>query len=250
MAFGPAEVDQRVERRARRPAGVEHVVDEQDLAVVDREGDLGAAHERLRPDGVAHQVVAIERDVERAGRHVVAGDVLERAGHAPGDRHAARAHADQGQIFDAFVAFDDFVGDAGEGAADAVRIHDEAGMCTSLRPHRTAVKESAIIPDSAMRTAILRECELLHRAVRPALFCPRRRARPRLDDGGAPPAGSLIERAARPSSSHLRPPHSAPTGVRPRRSTIRSGLPRGSTSGHGGRRRGRRSASASPRSAP
>ena len=35
--------------------------------------------------------------------------------------HAARTDADQRQIFDAFVAFDDFVGDAGEGAAAAAR---------------------------------------------------------------------------------------------------------------------------------
>ena len=69
----PAELDQRVERRANRPAGVEHVVDQQDPLVVDRERNLGAADDRLRADGVAHQVVAIERDVERAGRHVVRG---------------------------------------------------------------------------------------------------------------------------------------------------------------------------------
>jgi hypothetical protein len=36
---------------ADRPARVEHVVDEQDLAVVDRERDLGAADDRLRADG-------------------------------------------------------------------------------------------------------------------------------------------------------------------------------------------------------
>ena len=45
-----AEVDQRVERGADRPPRVEHVVDEQDLAIVDRERDLGAADDRLRPD--------------------------------------------------------------------------------------------------------------------------------------------------------------------------------------------------------
>ena len=49
----PAEVDERVERGANRPARVQHVVDEQDEAVVDRERDVGAADHRLRPDGVA-----------------------------------------------------------------------------------------------------------------------------------------------------------------------------------------------------
>ena len=58
------------------------------------------------------------------------------------DVHTARAHANQRQIFDAFISFDDFVGDSGEGAANAVRIHDSRGHDTSLRPRRTAVKES------------------------------------------------------------------------------------------------------------
>ena len=88
-------------------------------------GNLGAPHERLRPDGMAHQVVAIERDVERAGGDVVAGDLAQAARQAAREVHAARTHADQGEVFHASVAFDDFVGDAGEGAADPVRIHDD-----------------------------------------------------------------------------------------------------------------------------
>src|SRR6185436_6953442 len=64
------------------------------------------------------------------------------AGEAPRNGNAARTHADKRQIFDAFVSFDDFVGDSSEGAADAVRIHDSRRHGTSLRPRRTAVKES------------------------------------------------------------------------------------------------------------
>ena len=90
----PAEVDERVERRANRPARVEHVVDEQDQPVVERERDFGPPDDRLRPDGVAHQVVAVQRDVERAGRHVDAGKLPELRGEPLGDRHAAGADAD------------------------------------------------------------------------------------------------------------------------------------------------------------
>ena len=36
------EVHQRVERGAHRAAGVEHVVDQHDLALVEREADVGA----------------------------------------------------------------------------------------------------------------------------------------------------------------------------------------------------------------
>src|SRR6185436_1524174 len=64
------EVDQRVQRGANRPPGVEHIVNEQNHPVVDVEGNVGAADQRLRADGLAHQVVAIQRDVERAGGYV------------------------------------------------------------------------------------------------------------------------------------------------------------------------------------
>jgi hypothetical protein len=38
--------------------------------------------------------------------------------------NAAGTDADQGKVIDAFVSFDDFVGDAGEGAGNSIRIHD------------------------------------------------------------------------------------------------------------------------------
>ena len=44
-----------------------------------------AADDRLRPNRVPHQVVPVERDVERAGRHVVAVDLAQRARQAPRD---------------------------------------------------------------------------------------------------------------------------------------------------------------------
>ena len=55
--------------------------------------------------------------------------------------HAPRTHANEGHLFDPFVAFDDFVSDSGKGATDPVRIHDGRHV-TSSRPRRTAVKES------------------------------------------------------------------------------------------------------------
>ena len=75
-----------------------------------------------------HQIVAIEGDVERAGRHVVAGDFLQAAREASGDVHAARTHADQREVINAFITLDNFVCDAGEGAGDAVRVHDDGGL--------------------------------------------------------------------------------------------------------------------------
>ena len=75
------------------------------------------------PTGVAHQVVAIERDVERAGRHVVAVDFLERAGEPPGERHAARADPDERQLVEAAVALENLVRDARQRARHAIGVH-------------------------------------------------------------------------------------------------------------------------------
>src|SRR5204862_135364 len=80
-------------------------------AIVDRERKLGAPHDRLRPDRLPHQVVAVERDVERAGGDLVAVDAVQRVRDPPRQRHAARANADQRQIAGAAIAFEDFVGD-------------------------------------------------------------------------------------------------------------------------------------------
>ena len=114
--LGPAEIGQRIERGARRPAGIEHVVDEHDGAAVDRERNFGLAHQRRDADGRAHQVVAIERDVERADRDLFAGDLAQVGGDALRDRHTAAAHADEREIGKTAIVFEDFVGDSRERA--------------------------------------------------------------------------------------------------------------------------------------
>ena len=120
-----AEVDQRVERGANRPPGVEHIVNEQNHPVVDVEGNLGAPDERLRADGLAHQVVAIQRDVERAGGHVGIRDAIELHGNPSRQRDAALADADERQVIDAAVALDNLVGDARERSRHAVGVHHD-----------------------------------------------------------------------------------------------------------------------------
>src|SRR5262245_30864015 len=108
-------IDERVEGCANRPSGIEHVVDEQDQLAVYGERNLGLPDDRLRADGgrrVAAEVVAVERDVERAARHVVAGDVVNGFGDAPRQRDTARADADESDFFDSAVAFENFVRDS------------------------------------------------------------------------------------------------------------------------------------------
>jgi hypothetical protein len=116
---------------ADRPAGVEDVVDQQNPPVVDRERDVGALDDRLRADRMAHQVVAVERDVERAGRHVMAADLLDAPRQPAGERHAPAADADQRQLLDPAMALDDLVRDPGQGLAHAIAVHHKGHGGTS-----------------------------------------------------------------------------------------------------------------------
>src|SRR5207302_473548 len=85
-------------------------------------------------------VVAIQRDVQGAARYFVTGNLLERFRDAPGQRHAARADADEDHFFNTGIAFEDFVRDSREGASHAARIEDNSHAFTSLRPRRAALK--------------------------------------------------------------------------------------------------------------
>jgi hypothetical protein len=120
---GPPEINQGVERRADGSARVQHIVDQEDFPVVDGKRDLGAPDERLRSNGVAHQIVAIERDIKRAGRHVVAVDFLECAGDAPRQRDPAGPDAHQRELVQPAVAFENLVRDARQHARHAVGVH-------------------------------------------------------------------------------------------------------------------------------
>ena len=66
----PAEVADRVQRRADGPAGEQDVVDQDDLGAVDVERDLGPAQDR--PAVALAEVVAVERDVDGADGDLVA----------------------------------------------------------------------------------------------------------------------------------------------------------------------------------
>jgi hypothetical protein len=55
----------------------------------------------------------------------VPGDLAQAARQSACEMVASGPHPDQGKIFNASIAFQDFVGDAGKGAADPVRIHDD-----------------------------------------------------------------------------------------------------------------------------
>ena len=115
----PSVVDERVHRRPDGPTGEEHVVNEHQDSVIDREWDRRLAHHRR----VAHpgQVVAIEGYVDRAEWDLDAFVGADRFAKASRKRVAARAYADDRETGKVAVALHDLVADPGKGAAHVVR---------------------------------------------------------------------------------------------------------------------------------
>src|SRR5439155_772772 len=123
------EVDEGVERGADGPAGEEDVVHEDDDLALDREGDVGAADHRRAADA---EVVAVERDIEGADRHRGAVDLGDLGREPVGERDAARAEADEGELGGATVLLEDLVGDAGESPVER-RLVEYLGLLAEPR---------------------------------------------------------------------------------------------------------------------
>jgi hypothetical protein len=115
---GPPVVNECVHRRADGASGEQHVVDENDDLVVDREVQRRLADDRRVAD--AGQVVPVEGDVERTERD---GRVLvrtDRVAKADGQDVAARTDTDDGETGEFAVAFNDLVRDPRDGATNIV----------------------------------------------------------------------------------------------------------------------------------
>ena len=112
----PAEVHQRVHRGADRAAREQHVVHQDDRLAGDVERDPGFVD--LGGLGLQPDVVAVERDVQDADRHVRALDLCDLGGEAPRQVIPAVRDPDQRQPSGALVSLDDLVGDARERPAD------------------------------------------------------------------------------------------------------------------------------------
>src|SRR5215213_3951912 len=114
-AIGAPVVEQRVDRRADRASRVEDVGHEDAGHPLEREV------ERRRPnDGLCVQrclaaadldVVAVERDVERAVRDVRTGAFCDQPAQALRDRHASRLDADERHALELRIRLDDLVRD-------------------------------------------------------------------------------------------------------------------------------------------
>ena len=128
-AVGPPVLEERVDRRADRAAGVEDVVDEDHGATLELEVELRVAHERLRAArrlARAHvDVVAVEGDVELAEGELLARALLDQPAQTLRDRDAARVDADERDRVEILVALDDLVRDARERPADGLVVEQD-----------------------------------------------------------------------------------------------------------------------------
>ena len=70
-------------------------------------------------------VISVEGEIKGADGDFSLLEKLDVAGEAMGEGNAASAHTDEDEGIGGLVLLDDFMGNAGEGAADVIRAHDD-----------------------------------------------------------------------------------------------------------------------------
>ena len=103
----PAVIEQRIERGANRAAGVQDVVDQNNVLALHRKRDVGRAHHRLDIDG--RQVVAVQVDVQDAGRNLTAFECLDLSRQPLRQRNAPAADADERELIEVLGLLEYFV---------------------------------------------------------------------------------------------------------------------------------------------
>jgi len=138
----PAEIHQTVECGADCPAREQNVVHQHDSAAVDGKRNTGLLEDGLWADG--GQIIPIEGDIERSDRRLAAGDRLDPRLQPKRQRHAARTNSDQCEVVEIAVSLDDLVGDAGNGAADLLRIENDhaSGLSHETQSLRRRTKKT------------------------------------------------------------------------------------------------------------
>src|SRR5580692_1470481 len=115
-ALGPPEVEEAVHGGANGAAGVKHVVDEDEIHLVDAEADVGRLQNGLGRD--FREIVAIESNVEGADGNVDAIDAAHGFGDALGQRYAAAADAYRSEVFRDAAFLDNLMGQTAQSAVD------------------------------------------------------------------------------------------------------------------------------------
>ena len=128
-AIGAAVVEERLDRRPDRPAGVEDVVDEDDGTALERKIEAGGADQRLcvqRRLAAAHlDVVAVEGDVDGAELDLLSGELGDQVPQALRERDAAGVDADERDSLELGIGLDDLVGDPRQAALDRLGVEQD-----------------------------------------------------------------------------------------------------------------------------
>jgi hypothetical protein len=139
-AGGTAVVEQRLDRGANRPPGIEDVVDEDARHSLEREVQLRGADERLgvlgRLSAADLDVVPVKGDVDGAECELIVREVGDQPAQAVCERDAARVDADEGNLFQVGITLDDLVRDPGERPVDRLAV--EENLLAGSRPDQGA----------------------------------------------------------------------------------------------------------------
>ena len=106
----PAALEERLDRGANRPAGVEHVVHEHTRRSAEIEVHRGRVDDGLL--GTGDDVVPVEGDVDGTERDLLPAPLLDQTGEPLRERDAAGMDADERQAAEVVVALDDLMRDA------------------------------------------------------------------------------------------------------------------------------------------
>jgi hypothetical protein len=119
-------IEERLDGRANRASGVEHVVDEDDGLAFERKVECRRAHDRLRMPGSGPtpnlDVVAVEGDVDRAEIWRRACALFDQPSQTVRERHTTRLDADERDASEIGIRLDDLVRDPRQRPAERISI--------------------------------------------------------------------------------------------------------------------------------
>ena len=139
-ALGAAVIEERLDRRADRPPGVEDVVDEDDRLAFEREverrrTDNGLCVQR-RAASANLNVVAVEGDVDRADRRRRPGPFLDETPQALRDRDTACLDPDECDTGEVGIRLDQLVRDPRERSREPVGVEQDLSETPPRRSRR------------------------------------------------------------------------------------------------------------------
>src|SRR5580698_3346378 len=117
-ASGTAHAKQRVHGGTRCAASVKHVVYQHHRLILDGNAYVAFLYDGLGTASrkIVHKIVSIEGNIEGAEQYRLLLDTLNNFRQPLGQGNAATPYADEGQIFDAIIFFENLMGQPDQGA--------------------------------------------------------------------------------------------------------------------------------------